>query len=276
MISRFLLLFFALSLWLRADYVSLNNGDRVTGSIVQADSAELMMASELMGEVYIPWEAVIEIHSDETLYIDTEEGQTLSGSVSTRGDRIVVQTASAEVLEAQIAAVRAVRSQASHEAKKAEAEPLEKSSLFDFWSGFFDVGYSLAQGNANSSTLATSSRVQRETQRDTISLHYTQVLARNRPQGGETETTANAIRGGGRYDINVSKKMFAYGFASLESDEFQSLDLRNVLGSGLGWKVIEAEKLSFDLLGGGAFNQEFFNDGLTRRSGEFTVGQDLY
>ena len=273
--SRFLLLFFALSAWLRADYVSLKNGDRVTGEIVSADSATLTMASEFMGEVKIQWDAVTGIHADETLYIDTEDGQTLSGSVRTQDDRIVVETASAGILEAPIAAVSAVRSEASQEAHKAETERLKNPSLLDFWSGFFDAGYSLAQGNARSSTFATSSKVQRKTERDKISLHYTQVLARNRLTEGETETTANAVRGGSRYDIDVSKNMFAYGFVDLEFDEFQSLDLRNVLGGGLGRHLIETKALSFDVFGGGAFNQEFFNDGLTRRSGELTVGEEL-
>lgn len=275
MVSRFLLLLFVLSPWLRADHVSLKNGDRVTGSIVSADSSELVMTSEFMGEVKIQWDAVAEIHADETLYIDTEDGRTLSGSVRTQGDRIIVETASGGILEAPIAAVRAVRSQASQEAHEAETETLENPSLLDFWSGFFDAGYSRAQGNANSATLATSSKVQRKTERDKISLNYTHVFARNRLGDGETETTANAIRGGGRYDYNVSKSMFAYGFVDLESDEFQSLDLRNVFGGGLGRHLIETEALSFNVFGGGAFNQEFFKDGLTRRSAELTVGEEL-
>jgi putative salt-induced outer membrane protein len=223
----------------------------------------------------VQWDAVTEIHADETLYIDTEDGQTLSGPVRTRGDRLVVETASAGTLEAPLASVRAVRSKASQEAYEAEIERLRNPGLLDFWNGFFDAGYSLAQGNANSSTFSTSSKIQRKTQRDKISLYYTQVLARNKLMEGETETTANAIRGGTRYDINVSENMFTYGFVDLEFDEFQALDLRNVLGGGAGWHAIDTETVSFDIFGGAAFNQEFFNDGITRRSGELTVGEEL-
>ena len=42
-------------------------------------------------------------------------------------------------------------------------------------------------------------------------------------------TTANAIRGGSRYEVNINDKMFTFGFVDLEFDEFQALDLRPVM-----------------------------------------------
>jgi len=257
-----------------AAYVVLENGDRVSGEILVADREALVVKSSFMGEVKGDWSAIVEIHSDEQLYLQSDDGQVLTGAVRTKDKEFQVQTAHAGPVAVPIAAVAAVRSETSQQAHETEIERLRDPSLLDFWSGYFDAGYSLAQGNARSSTLATSSQIQRKTQRDKISIHYNQIFSRNRVDGGETETTANAIRGGTRYDIDIGKKLFTFAFLDLEADEFQDLDLRAVLGGGLGYHVVQSENLTFDVFAGGSFNQEFFSTDLTRRSGEIVLGEE--
>jgi len=73
-----------------------------------------------------------------------------------------------------------------------------------------------------------------------------------------------------------------FGFTDFEYDAFQHLDLRNVLGGGLGYHVVKTEKATFDLFGGGSFEQEYFSPNpptvltsLTRKSGEIVAGEDL-
>ena len=61
-------------------------------------------------------------------------------------------------------------------------------------------------------------------------------------------TTANAVRGGIRYDLNFTEKLFGFAFTDLEFDEFQSLDLRFVAGSGLGYHIINNQRTLFDIL----------------------------
>ncbi len=116
-------------------------------------------------------------------------------------------------------------------------------------------------------------RTQRRTQRDKISISATTLFAQN-SNSGASETTANAIRGGTRYDVTLSDLMFIFGFINLEFDEFQDLDLRSVLGGGLGWHVRNTERTVLDLFSGGSFNQEFFTSE-TRKSGEIVLGQEL-
>jgi putative salt-induced outer membrane protein YdiY len=60
----------------------------------------------------------------------------------------------------------------------------------------------------------------------------------------------------------------------LEFDEFQNLDLRSVLGGGLGWNVQNTDRTVLDFFSGGSFNQEFFTSE-TRKSGEIVLGQEL-
>jgi putative salt-induced outer membrane protein YdiY len=92
---------------------------------------------------------------------------------------------------------------------------------------------------------------------------------------GVTETTANAIRGGVRYQIDITDRLNAFGFADFEHNEIQLLDLRAVLGGGLGYYIVKNERTQFQVFGGGAYNHEDFSTGLTRDSGEILAGEEL-
>ena len=53
--------------------------------------------------------------------------------------------------------------------------------------------------------------------------------------------------------------MFVFGFTDYQYDEFQHLDLRNVLGGGAGYHVFKSANTTFDVFGGGDFEQEYFS-----------------
>ena len=74
--------------------------------------------------------------------------------------------------------------------------------------------------------------------------------------------------------------MFANFFNDYEYDRFQNLDLRFVLGGGLGFKAVRTERTVLDLLGGLAYNRETFDPvrpalKFTRNSAEAYWGDDF-
>src|SRR5258707_15100213 len=64
---------------LHADQVKLKNGDTLTGTIVKKDGDKLTLKSEFLGEVTMPWSAVIEARSDNPLYVVLPGGKEVSG-----------------------------------------------------------------------------------------------------------------------------------------------------------------------------------------------------
>jgi len=52
--------------------------------------------------------------------------------------------------------------------------------------------------------------------------------------GADAVTTARATRGGMRYDHDLQKTLYAFGFFDAENDLLQLLDLRTVAGAGAG------------------------------------------
>ena len=258
---------------LKADQVTVENGDRVSGNIVKSDRNSMTMKTEFFGEVTIPWDSIREIISDQELFVTAANGQVLVGTVSTTGSRLQVRISPADTVPVEMAVVENLRSQAEQDAYEAEIERLRDPGLLDFWSGYIDGGFSFSGGNADTSAIVTSMRTQRRTQRDKISIYATTLFAQN-SNSGVSETTANAIRGGTRYEVNVSDRLFTFGFLDLEFDEFQNLDLRSVLGGGLGWRLQNTDRTVFNVFSGGSFNQEFFTSE-TRRNGEILLGQEL-
>ena len=69
-----------------AAVVTLKNGDRVTGEVVESNDATLRVNTEFLGEVEISWDAVSGIESDEPLHVSSSDGQVLVGPVITQGD----------------------------------------------------------------------------------------------------------------------------------------------------------------------------------------------
>ncbi len=274
MLLTFLLLGLAGATGAHADTVALVNGDRISGQIIASDADTLTMKTEFLGEARIQWQAITQIESQAPLFLTDKDGQVLVGAVSTSDGTLRVQTANAGVVPVQKAAVQSIRDEERQKAYEAEIARLRNPSLLDFWSAYFDTGLSFTQGNSETRTFTTAAKAQRKTQGDKITAYATSILAEN-STAGITEKTANAIRGGSRYELNVSDRLFTFGFIDLEFDEFQNLDLRNVLGGGLGWHVRKTERTSFDVFGGGSYNQEFFSDDITRRSAEVVVGEEF-
>jgi putative salt-induced outer membrane protein YdiY len=130
-------------------------------------------------------------------------------------------------------------------------------------------------------TYALAGKAVRTTERDKITVYSNAIYAKTRVNGVNS-TTAHAIIGGIRGDLNVSKKWFVFGFTDFEYDAFEHLDLRNVLGGGLGYHVVATEKTTFDLFGGASFEQEYFSPNpptvltsLTRKLAEGVAGEEL-
>src|SRR6516164_2283648 len=72
-----------------ADQISMKNGDRLTGSVIKSDGKDLVLKSDLAGQVTIPWDAVTAVNSTEQLHVGLKDGQVVVGTVTTLPDGAV-------------------------------------------------------------------------------------------------------------------------------------------------------------------------------------------
>jgi putative salt-induced outer membrane protein YdiY len=254
---------------LAADQVVLTNGDTITGAIVKKDGAKLTIKSEFLGEVTMPWSAVKSIRSDADLNVVLPGGQTVKGKLSTAGDQLQI-AAGAETKTAPLAAVATVRDAAEQHS----FERLEHPGILELWSGNFDIGLALASGNARSDSLTTAFTAGRRTRGGTLAVYFNQIYSTARVDNVNS-TIASAVRGGWKYNRNVSSRMFLTGFNDYEHDRFQNLNIRFVAGGGVGVRALKTENAQLDFDGGFDYQRENFMNGLNRNSAEANYGDNL-
>lgn len=257
-----------------ADQVTLKNGDRLSGTIETSNAKSLVIKTEFEGEVTVEWPAVVGIESDHPLHVGLSGGQMIVGPVTTRDGEVRIATKSAGTVSTRLDSIRVIRSSAAQAAFEARLTRLEHPRLTDLWGGYLDTGLSVTRGNSRTLNFVLSAKAVRTSPRDTITVYANSVFSNNGTIG-PTVTTANAINGGVRMDLNVNEKTFLFGFTDFQHDEFQQLDLRNVLGGGFGYHVMKNEATTFDVYGGGGYDQAFYSTPLTIRSGVANVGQSF-
>src|SRR5499425_3708805 len=106
----FILVMLSLSLsavLVRADQVTLKNGDRLTGSIVKTDddAKTLAIKTELAGDVTVQWDAVTAIVSSQPLHLTLSDGRVIAGTVATTDGKLTVATKDAGEVSTEHAAI---------------------------------------------------------------------------------------------------------------------------------------------------------------------------
>ncbi|MFN0104828.1 MAG: DUF481 domain-containing protein [Bryobacteraceae bacterium] len=264
----------ALSLGLRADQIVMKNGDRVTGSIVKKDAKTLTITSEHFGIVTLPWEQVASVTADTPLNVELSGGQTVQGSLATAGDKVEIVAGGTKRTVAP-ADITAIRDDAEQKAYLRLLNP----GWGDVWVINANLGIAGTSGNAKTATFTTPVNATRVTNNDKTTAYFNFIRA-SATVNGASAATAQAVRGGWGYNRNVHPKMFVTVFNDYEYDRFQNLDLRVVLGGGVGYIAWKGERGRLDLVGGGAWNREKFDPlrpapAFTRNSAEAYWGDDF-
>ncbi len=254
----------------KADQITLKNGDRVTGSITKYDGKTIAIKTDMLGPVTIAIENIDKIATDKPLYVSLADGRTLVGPLSATGDTANIKTTSGDV-SVNRSAIVVARSEEEQRAYESTLNP----GWFEHWTGGIDFGVALTRGNSDTTSLALGLGMTRQTLHDKTTLYGASIYNRDNT-AGISRTTANTTRFGIRYERDFNRKWFGYVFTDLERNGQQDLNLRFVPGGGIGYHAIRNERTQLDLLAGMAMNREYFkgpnND---RTSAEVQLGQTL-
>ena len=237
----------------RADTVVLKNGDHLTGTVVSSDGKELTFKTDFAGEIKVKWPSIAEVKSDKPLYVVTPDKKTVSGDVTTEGVNLVVHTREGTALPVPFANATTIRSEEAQAAYEKSQHP----GILEGWKGGANVGFALARGNSETTNLTTGFTADRKTTTDEITLYFTSLYSSNDLPGGGT--TANSIVAGGRYDHNLTKRVFVFGSADYTHDGLQGLNVRQIYSAGLGYHLISTDRTTLDVLGGLNYTRETYS-----------------
>jgi putative salt-induced outer membrane protein YdiY len=275
---------------LRADVVTLKNGDRISGAIVKSDAKVLVIKSEFAGDVSVQWDAIASIESTQPLHVGLTGGQMIVGPVTSNDGKVQVATQAAGSVTTSKDSIQVIRSDSEQAAYDAQMDRLQHPHLSDFWTGLLDTGLSVTRGNSATLNFTLAAKAIRATPRDKITIYSAAVYGVD-DGVSPSRTTAHEIKGGIRVDVNVSDRWFVFGLTDFDTNELQHLDLQNVTAGGVGYHVVKTKNTTFDIFAGAGYNQQYFSSymlanatppplfnsfaAVTQRNGTALVGEEL-
>jgi putative salt-induced outer membrane protein len=140
------------------------------------------------------------------------------------------------------------------------------------WRGSVNAGLSLAKGNTDSTDANVGAAVGRASTDDSLNFYLNALYGTKKTDGVDGET-ANQFRAGGKYDHNLTDRIFGFGSLDVEHDKLQELDLRGVGAGGVGYHVVKNANNLFDVFSGLTYNHERFTTE-TRSSVELLLGEE--
>jgi putative salt-induced outer membrane protein YdiY len=133
--------------------------------------------------------------------------------------------------------------------------------------GDVNAGLDVKRGNTDTDAAHLDATVVARTAKDRATFHGE--YDREKAEGIDT---ANRWLTYLDYNRFLNKKLFAFGNATFESDEFRDLNLRSTLGAGLGYEVFDTPQRNLDVRGGLAYVDEDFDIGEDKTYPSFTWG----
>jgi hypothetical protein len=266
-----------------ADSVTMANGDRLNGMIVQFDGKQLTLKTDYAGTITVngapaakgtitvQWSAVRQVTSSEPIYVVTAQGMTIGGVVTTDAGDLVITPTTGAPTRVPLANVAAIRSQEVETSYERSLHP----GLLESWETTAALGFALARGNSRTTNLNLAFNAARATLHDKLTAYATSVYASSGvavAPGVTAGITANAITGGGLYQHDIRDNTFAYASADFVYNELQFLNLRSILGVGAGYHVIKQPKTALDLFAGGNYTRESYSTGILRNVAAATIG----
>lgn len=226
----------------KTDVVYLNNGDRITGEIKTLSRGKLEFSTDHMGTVFIEWTDIKDIVSDKGQAVELTNGQRFYGPLGKTEDEntLVVQTGEGQV-------------GVSHE---------DVFGMYAVEAGFWDrldlsasVGVGWDKGSDVGKYNMSLDGVFRDPRFITRASFDTVITT----QEGRDDTTRSLL--------NLShlayreQKFYRQVFGNLESNDELGIDLRALLGAGIGWMPIRSQTSLFTLGFGLAANHELPTQG---------------
>ena len=218
-----------------ADEVQLQNGDRITGTVVRLAGGTLTFKTA-GGDLNIPWATITSITST----------QTLSVAIANRQDPVTV-TAFATTAPGQITLTPGGQVAATDITGMKPLEP--RVSVTGGASG----GFVNSAGNTEVNSLRLDADV--TVRQDANRYRATAAVNRVEDEGVATAKNWNTTL---NYDRFLTKRLFFNANAIFTNDPFRDLDLRTALAVGLGYQLIETPTVKLTVNGGfGWVNEDF-------------------
>ncbi|MDM0111200.1 DUF481 domain-containing protein [Variovorax sp. J22R133] len=140
------------------------------------------------------------------------------------------------------------------------------------WHGGISLGGAISAGNSSTTVLSGAADATKATVQDQLSFWGITNYATSKSDGVKS-TNANSLRLGGRYDYNLTEKIFLFGAGEGETNDVAGLKSRIGADVGAGYHVIRNADMLFDVYAGVGAARVAYTNGVTHSGGELLFGE---
>ncbi|MBL4576482.1 MAG: DUF481 domain-containing protein [Opitutaceae bacterium] len=237
-----------------ADTVTTKDGSVIKGKILSSSDGIIQIETTFAGIVSISQDEVISFTSDEPLFVELVDGNTLLGTVSPSKEGLKINASNGD-FQTETNAVTEIWREGD-ESPSEKKQKAEREALKNKWAYDAAVNIGGSSGNSDRSNFGVAFKATRSGPDDTLKF-YTSI-----DQAEESgTTTANEIKGGIDYSHVISEKTSWYARVELESDEIEAIDLRTTTAFGIGYNLINTDVQTLEVRAGLAYRYESFDNG---------------
>lgn len=242
----------------KTDVIELTNGDRLTGEIKGLDQGQLTLSTNTMSTVYIKWDKIRALRTNQYLQVELLDGKRHFGTASQE------QIEHITVLDSDTG-----KQQVLPLSQVIRIDPIERGQLLERLKGNFSLGYSYTKAS-DVETLTFNGQLRSRTDLRAWELD------------GSANVTTQAGPNSSRYDFAgtysrfLAKRKYYVGRLRFESNTELGLDLRTSVAGGLGYYVKQDSRQEWSVVGGLAVNDEQYSGEPRRNSLDAIIGTSYY
>lgn len=233
-----------------ADRIELENGDILTGTVVSVENGILTLSTDYSEPLKIKSSKIKKIFTDKTVNVHLSGGEVLKGRLGTREDGTMV-VESSDGRESSVI-----------DRNRIEAiNPPEKKK----WAGSITLSANHQSGNTDRTGASAAATVERKTDNDRFSLRFLYNYAEE-----DGEISARNTYGALKYDYFFTRQIYGLLSVELLSDKFKDLNLRTIVGPGIGYQLWDKPEKSLGLEAGVSY---FSEDRIENEDDQWVTGR---
>lgn len=238
----------------KTDIVELINGDRLTGEIKTLGQGLLTLKTDAMDTVYVKWENVRALRTEQYLEVELRSGQRHFGSVPEQ------RTAQIEIVDGGNG-----KRQLLPLAEVVRIDPIERGRLLKRLKGNLSLGYNFTKAS-DVETFTFDGQLRSRTDLREWELDGSaNVTAQSGPDATMYELS-------GSYSRFLARRRYYVGRLMFESNTELGLDLRTSVAGGLGYFIKQDAHREWAAIGAVAVNDEQYAGESRKNSVDAIIG----
>jgi putative salt-induced outer membrane protein YdiY len=228
----------------RADQVTLDNGDRLTGTVKRLGDGKLVIGTEYAGDVTVELKRITSLKTDSDVTLVLDDDKRLYGRLSGNGQTLEISESKQPVDVARVS----------------KMEPGRTNGDEVKYTGRVALGASDSRGNTNERNLNWDAEGVARQGKNRYTLGGRGMYGSD--SGEETDNNTFLYT---QYDRFVSKKWYGYGNMNLQNDKFDDIRLRSVGGAGGGYQWYDTDRTKLALEAGPSYvYTEYYGQGVEK------------